>query len=484
MRIATKLVLTLACILISPFAKTEPMWLNTKGELVTSETEAAFYITEEIKQADGLLQFKAYYVGGKTVAFEGTKIGTDLSNSIWVGIFKYYHRNGNLSQIIHLNDKGQTEGTTSYFDENGQLQAQANFVNGLKSGESTTYYESGLLESRVNYVDGKLQGSKLEYHDSADVIKATTKYDDKGRIVSSQEFTIDGELIHDFVATYTDQKVVSDEKKFKDSVVIFNKHIDEISDSKIVEHFDESGKLYSRYEKLNGKEHNRQVHVDILNNVREENYTHGVLHGVYSIIDENGFVKSKGLYFNGNKTGRWEYYYDQIHYIDNYNSDGSKHGQSTARKDNKLLSLNHYHNGKLHGHSESHSKAGMLLSVGSYLNGKRDGHWQYRSIDRSMTWRGSYHQGKRVGAWNAYLDSGHKVAAETYDENGLKDGINYYFFKDSNQVSYTEEYEHGVKNGAFSYYRKNGKPTFTEEYENDVKVNIILYDLSGLIIEE
>ncbi|EGU35588.1 toxin-antitoxin system YwqK family antitoxin [Vibrio scophthalmi] len=534
MRTATIITITLAFSVISPFAKTTPVWLDMDGEIVASKSEATFYLTEELKQQDGLWPYKFYYVGGTTVASEGTLTGGDIAHSTGIGIFKYYHKNGHLSQMLHRNEKGDVEGTVSYFDEsgrlnkqvnyvankpngqvikfgphgiisesytiidnkvhgiaqawheNGQIQSQTNFVNGLKFGESKTYYESGYLESTINYTDDKPQGCKLEYHDKVDAIKTNTKFDDEGRKISSQQFTIDGELVYDYLATYTGQKVVSDEKKFKNSIVIFKKHINEINNSKIIERFDESGQLHSRSEKFNGKKHKLQVFVNFFHHeVTIENYIHGELNGEYSRIDRNGVVREKGLYLNNNKTGTWEYYFDQTHRIENYNADGKKHGKITTRNNNNLLVLEHYHNGRLHGHSESYSQTGKLSSKGSYVNGERDGLWQYQesSLDNSTLWKGTYKQGKKIGLWNGYLKTDHKIAAETYDAEGLKDGIHYYFFKDSNQISETAQYKHGVRHGTFNSYNKDGKIAYTEVYDNDIKIKAIIHSISNFFVE-
>ncbi|WP_228377037.1 hypothetical protein [Chryseobacterium sp. FH2] len=54
----------------------------------------------------------------------------------------------------------EKKGKWKYFYENGKLQYESNFVNGLREGEQFSYKENGSLEETEIYQTGKLISAK------------------------------------------------------------------------------------------------------------------------------------------------------------------------------------------------------------------------------------------------------------------------------------------------------------------------------------
>ena len=57
--------------------------------------------------------------------------------------------------LENYNSKGERDGKSTWYYENGQLEREENYKDGIRDGKWTYYYENGQIEWERNYKDGK-----------------------------------------------------------------------------------------------------------------------------------------------------------------------------------------------------------------------------------------------------------------------------------------------------------------------------------------
>jgi len=116
---------------------------------------------------EGFHKIKYSYFGKDTILnfAEG-----EFLNNKYVGLWSFYHKNGQLSGKGNYNEsKGEKLGSSGipgdnrdglwrFWYDNGQLKFEANYVNVKIEGLFQRWYENGQLEFEANYVNGKVEG--------------------------------------------------------------------------------------------------------------------------------------------------------------------------------------------------------------------------------------------------------------------------------------------------------------------------------------
>lgn len=116
---------------------------------------------------EGFHKIKYSYFGKDTILnfAEG-----EFLNNKYVGLWSFYHKNGQLSGKGNYNEsKGEKLGSSGipidnrvglwrFWYENGQLQQEGNYVNGKREGLWRVWYENGQLKQELNLVNDKIKG--------------------------------------------------------------------------------------------------------------------------------------------------------------------------------------------------------------------------------------------------------------------------------------------------------------------------------------
>jgi|GEM_PF-1931269 hypothetical protein len=134
---------------------------NNLAEIATSYEK---YAVNEVYHLNGNLNFI------DTVDFIGNRIGH----------FKKYHDNGNIQEESFFKD-GLRHGYTKYYYKSGQLHLEGNFNLGKKSGVIKYYYENGKLKSEEEFLIGIRHGVSKYYNSNGDLI-LIEKYKEGKRI--------------------------------------------------------------------------------------------------------------------------------------------------------------------------------------------------------------------------------------------------------------------------------------------------------------
>ena len=88
----------------------------------------------------------------------------DLAN----GILKEYHENGNLEFEVPWKN-GMPEGIAKGYYENGNLKREVPWKNGAREGIAKEYYENGNLEFEAPWKNGAIEGIVKVYYENGDL---------------------------------------------------------------------------------------------------------------------------------------------------------------------------------------------------------------------------------------------------------------------------------------------------------------------------
>ena len=142
--------------------------------------------------------------------------------------------------------------------------------------------------------------------------------------------------------------------------------------------------------------------------------------GLTENYDSEGNLSSLGKFESTSKIGQWNYYYPS----------------------GRLMRIENYKAGKLHGNYESYEDHGKLYAVGHYGDGKQTGKWKYYHDDGKLKEVGQRKNDNRVGKWTAYYKNG--------------------------QVMVLRHYKDGAKTGDWKYFNDKGKLLRTETYPKEL----------------
>lgn len=82
---------------------------------------------------------------------------------------KEYYENGNIQIIGNLNENNLKTDKWEYFYENGQLEFEEEYVNGVLNGEFKSYYENGGVKVTGHYENDKRTGQWSQHYKNGQV---------------------------------------------------------------------------------------------------------------------------------------------------------------------------------------------------------------------------------------------------------------------------------------------------------------------------
>jgi len=103
------------------------------------------------------------------------------------GIYKLYDNGVLEKEINYIN--GLRHGICKIYHFNGKLFEESNYINDKKTGICKIYDSGGFLDSEVNYIDGLKQGICKSYHYNGKIYEEAYYIDDEKKFYK---------LYHDF----------------------------------------------------------------------------------------------------------------------------------------------------------------------------------------------------------------------------------------------------------------------------------------------
>lgn len=153
----------------------------------TYDTEGHLLYSGTYKDGNGLLQ--TWYPSG-VLKSEGY-----FKDNEPIGELKYYYENGQVSDIMRLNDDHKPDGIWEHWYPNGQLARQTEYRAGAIAHADKRWDEKGQLECETHYDDRNQKRKEHTYYSNGQIEFEAT-WDEEGRRDGlSKHFNEQGQLI-------------------------------------------------------------------------------------------------------------------------------------------------------------------------------------------------------------------------------------------------------------------------------------------------
>ncbi len=422
-----------------------------------------------------------------------------------VGNNYYYHPNGLLKMIAHLDEKGDPIGTWEIFNEfdgnisrkvefvdattkkfyeyyftgelnekytlknnlaqdtvyiyfkNGTLKEKYPMKDGKKNGLYTAYYRNGSIYYQVNYVDGKGEGAYTEYHPNGEI---------------QEQFTLKDDMIQGVRSTFYENKQLRTEYNYEADLY-----------NGTFQRFYPNGQLEEKGAYKKGK----QI------GLSEEYFSNGKL-SISMTLDESGKQNGKSTFYDldGKKYHEFEFSkgeLTEIVFIDKNN----KATVLATKKGKKLDFIRNHPNGERD-------------MIGQKIDGLNEGEWNYYDVYGNL-WKREYYSkgelkdslityhpngqrnrvfqikdGQKNGLFLEYNIFGDLIREGFYTDNEIdKDWISYRFDGTFESQNY---YVNGTQHGIQKDFAVNGKLNTFQELDMGREITNIYLDTNERIIDE
>ncbi len=198
--------------------------------------------------------------------------------------------------------------------------------------------------------------------------------------------------------------------------------------------------------------------------------TSGGRTGIYSIVSDNGNLKTESDCKNGVREGKYvEWYPSGEIRMKGYYTNNVPDGKWTVYSENGVLVDEHtYKEGKPDGIARSWYTNGNVRSEENSMMGERHGIYQTWYINGALRTSGEYYYSKQKGKRFSWYENGEKCHECTYS-NGVKYGMATFWF-DNGQREKQGLYLNGKKHGNWQLWNRNGTLKETILYNEGKKV--------------
>ncbi|MBL7901793.1 MAG: hypothetical protein JNK73_07350 [Bacteroidia bacterium] len=170
-------------------------------------------IKQEIEYKDGKKNgfFKEYYTTGKLKAIQHYRNDTLCDSS------KFYHENGQASELQIFDKRGLYQGCWKKYNKEGKVFWETCFKDNLLDGSATEYtYKTGKLLKRLNYSTGLKHGKQEEFYANGNKKYISYYLDGKPQPGTEEWYEKGEEVNNDFKV-----KVIEENKVAISSQLIF-----------------------------------------------------------------------------------------------------------------------------------------------------------------------------------------------------------------------------------------------------------------------
>jgi len=451
---------------------------------VTSKSDASYYRLMPMKELGELILLQDFYING-TPQFEGYAFKKD--ENAYVGDIVWYDVNGNDDNFRQYRNDTKNL-TLTYYHVNGKIRKKVQYKNGVKHGETIIYSTDGTVLMKGLFEKGKpISGSfeKVKNIDNYDynakveeVSMSEGESQNKTGILAvppppiPETVGVEPQTV-ELLASMDDEgnsskktknrKTVTEKIFWKDSKQIAQEVVYEISSYG----FKPIGqKNYDRSRKL----------IQSLNENHFEKYGSGIANGIeYLYYLHNNFatgVKSISKFINGEKSGKQILYFPKegISYETNYNK-GLKDGEEIEYSENGTLKNKRiYKEGDSFNGNFDERIGDMYINL-NYANGIKEGGAIAKNEDQQIIAKGIYKNGKPfngtfVVGLNDRSDDFELINVENFKKNGLQKVFSYRL--ENLQKTYIVQNE--KLDGMTTFY-DDGKIVGTLEYKNNESYN-------------
>lgn len=392
-----------------------------------------------------------------------------------------YHRDRTyFSFDVYKKEVEETEGGAEgqlllngpyrFYDQSGALRLTENYKHGLKHGSALRYDESGSLLEKMEYFEGLLtyfkftdeEGTTFEMFGVMEQPKSRLLISNQTGLFKKVEFLGNSRTKHTEYDPATkitiqeydeiDGQRNGNSRRYFPNGQLKEKGIyqDGIPNGPF-ELYHENGQLSMKGTTSKGVLNGEIQYYNEQGKLESKfNYSNGLLNGTFVSYYQNKPATS-GTYLEGNKHGRWNYYWvdSTTYYLAGWQSfaNGILNGPFREIHGDSILTGT-YKNGLVDGDFRVYRPILFwllgqppkdlteqdLICSGKYSIGQKTGHWKCFSISKTLIEEGDYWLDKKHGEWRYYFD--------TYAEAESGQTAPY-----SGQLFLVENYQNGEKYG-------------------------------------
>ena len=402
------------------------------------------------KKIERICNFKDGYKDGRQLIFKNDSITSEENFKYGrkFGVQRGYYDNRKISFYGNLVNGN---GKIIYLDQNGKIESEEIYKDGLLNGVYKEYFESKII-SEINYKDGLYNGY-LNY---------------RGRIFCNYS---NGRLNGNLKASDSDNLF---EVKFSnDTLKLIKKRHKYFTETE-----PETYKKYRVEQDFGKNKGNFLLGIENTYCFYRNYYTHGFGYMQELRIDSVNYLKSQGKIIRSSLNFTED---EIVNYIQTLGMDGNyasileevkknwpDYVFCTISKDSIWKTW--YFNGQLE-------------STGSYTDNLQNGVWKTWFDNGVSKTEGSYRLTIKESNWKSWHSNGQLDSIGNYISE-QKNG-SWKFYNSKGQIISDENYSNGKKNGLFTKYYENGNLSSKENYINDIKHGIWKkYDENGIVTLE
>lgn len=465
-----------------------------------------------------------FYYPDSTISSVGTMVESKPD-----GVWKNFYTTGKIKSIVHWNN-GNLDGLSSFYSEDSLLIKTIEYKNDFKNGYVTEYDSVGKVKIKLPYEKDTLHGVAYEYYPNGR-IKGEYIYI-KGEIQGAKRVfdETDGRLIE--VKRYEKDSLVSielinqlnsrgnkegywEDRNENGKIEREGNYVDG-KENGLFRVYDKYGKLVELvnyelgkpfekkafsnlfiYKKLhdNGKiaiqgPMKGEKRVGVHNFYDTSGYylyseiydydtltakgkmdSYGIYDSTWVFYYSTGEQKSTGNYLNGQKSGKWTFFYNnnKIAQQGVYRED-NPHGYWVWYYINgQLRAEENYYRGKLQGEKIEYDSIGKVITKGNYVDDYKDGSWFYYIGDHKET--GNYSMGMRDDVWIYYFEETNIVFKGEFN-NDLPIGKHREWYGNGRIKEIRRYKSNGKPHGKWKKYRVDGELEYRLYYKGGILVNI------------
>lgn len=353
-------------------------------------------------------------------------------------------------------------GNQTFYYENGNIQAEASYENGVENGLWKWYSESGILLKQGSYKNGLFDETWLVYNNQGTLIDSSNYTNGRldGRYNSYDE---SGKLSQ--TGQYKRDKQVGEWKAYNEAGFI-------IATGKF-----DNGELSGlwKYYYENGEKSREIDYVDktiskIMNAwdfKGEQIVSNG--NGAFKMFFDDNSVSQEGELELGKRIGEWKTYFPngKLKDVGDFRS-GVFHLKSAWGQDGEQMIKNG--NGEYVAYFE---KSTYIYEKGTFKNGLKDGYWEVHYPNTILIQQElNFVDGKLKGRSVNYYNNGNLMSEGVFDMDKKTGEWKWYY--ESGQLQCSISYEDDKKQGDQLFYTESGIEAKKEVYQNGEFIEEVL----------
>ena len=348
-----------------------------------------------------------------------------------VGPYSFYYNSGALSTKGDFNKSGERDGEWTFYFPNGNIKGKNTYSDGQLNGPDIDYFENGLLAVESAFTDDQRDGKTCVYDQTGALLRCMNHKD--GQLQDSLIYYFNNGRVETWLPM--SEGLVQGEAKYYNS--------DGSLSSVVIWKEDSREGPFTGYYSNGNKE-------------SEGSYKENSLDGEYSSYFANGQLRSQGKYIEGTKVGEWKHFYidGQLRKLETFDEKGKANGhQEDYDYNGHKVSSYEYSKGEIVSYKIFDRNSNVLHQA----ERKRGEFWyEDFTLDGVKTIEGTYTGEFKVGPWKYYYSNGALSSEETYDDNGLLQGMYTSYFPNG-KTKQQRTYKNDTLNGYEASYHDNGQ---------------------------